>query len=355
MKRLVLTAAIAGLPMMTMAQPKPMLVTGERWRLEVRRDLGALDFLVQPEGEEGFVSILRTGGEAAWYGYNDGNGEVRTSAVRPAQAEQTKQGTVTVTCTLDGERRVTHEAAYHPFDGAVLVVSRFSAETPPEGAGIVRAAPKLDVDIGLLTHYAFVDGSGRRHTGAIADLGERDVCAGVGAWGGGDVATGFSGELPYMLLYNPEQGVSLGVAFPMLRPQWRGVRSFLQLYHGDFNFWYTGFLGPSALRKEHAFILYTRQVSGPEELERELPGLLKQAEEASGSGEVDAPRLRAMLEARKTATEELPALAEHLAGKPPTRDAWVASLMVRAARERIADDPERALALLERAKQRLAE
>jgi len=350
-----LPALAAALAAVTAAQPQPMALTGERWRLEVRRDLGTFDFLVQPKGEEGFVSILRQGGEPAWYGYNHADGEVRTSAVKPASARELDSRAVSIRCVLQAEHEVTHEALYHPLEGGALVVSRFSAETLPEGAGIVRAAPKLDVDIELLTHYAFVDALGKRHTGAIADLGERDVCAGLLGWGGGDMATGFSEALPYMLLYNPEQGVSLGVAFPMLRPTWRGVRSFLQLYHGDYNFWYTGFLGPTALQREHAFILYTRQVSGPEELERELPGLLRKAEEALGSGEVEAPRLRAILEARQAATEQLPALAEQLAGEPPTRDAWVASLMVRAARDRIADDPERAWALLGRAKQRLGQ
>jgi hypothetical protein len=331
-------------------------VSGERWRLELRRDLGTFDFFVQPQGEAEFVSVLRPNGELPWYGYNvPGGGEARTCGVKPTVRIGGEKGPVSVRCELDEEHGVRHEAIYYGIDDGVVVVSRFTSSTPAPGASIVRFAPKLDVNIDLLTHYAFADAAGQQHEGRIADLGERNTYAGVGAWEpGGDQARKLDPERPYMLLYNPERQVSLGIILPVYRLAWREARSFLQLYQGGYNFWYTGFPLHPELRGERLFILYAKQSGSPEAIHEDAPRLCQEVERLVREGTVKAPDTQAALLAAESFEREWPAVYEQIRPQPPTGSAWLAMEMLRAARECADRDPVKAMDLLERAKAELA-
>jgi len=344
----------------TVAAPGAPLVaslSGERWRLDIHAERGTFDFLVQPKGETGYVSVMRAQGEAAWYGYNEPAGERRTCDVKPAAfSRQGNSGPVTVRCVLDRENGVTHEAVYYPLSDGVLVVSRFSAKTLPREASIIRAAPKLDVNISLLTDYAFAGSDERTHTGAIAELGARATYAGGGAWGpGGDQTPALGGDYPYMLLFDPQKAVSLGIVFPFYQAAWRNVRSFLQLWTGDCNFWYTGWLPPDALRGERIFVLYTRQSDSPEAIRADAERLCREATDRIARGTIEAPTVRAMLGARQQFDHEWPALWQQAAAAQPTRPVWVALLMLRSAKECVEREPVTARQLLDRAKQALGE
>jgi hypothetical protein len=333
----------------------PVELEGERWRLELRRDLGTFDFLVQPQGEAEFVSVLRPTGELPWYGYNvPGGGEARTSGVKPTVRLAGGKGPVSVRCELDAEHDVRHEATYYGTDGGLVVVSRFTSSTPVPGASIVRFAPKLDVNTDLLTHYAFADATGRRHEGRTADLGERNTYAGVGAWEpGGDQARELDPECPYMLLYDPERQVSLGIILPLYRLMWREARSFLQLYKGGSDFWYTGFPLHPELRGERLFILYAKQSGSPEAIDEDTPRLCREAERVVREGAVEAPEAQAALLAAERFEREWPAVYEQIRPQPPTGLAWLAMEMLRAARGCVDRDPVKAMDLLERVKAEL--
>jgi len=336
--------------------PEALSLTGERWRLELRRDKGTFDFLVQPQGEAGFVSVLRPGGELPWYGYNvPGGSEAQTCDTKPTVQAADAKGPVTVHCALSKEAKVAHEAAYYPVPDGVLVVTRFSSPMPAPYGSIVRSAPKLDVDTSLLTHYAFVDATGRQHQGAIAALGERDAYAGAGGWGPrGDVVSDLDPEHPYMLLYNPERAVSLGIVLAFYRTSWRGTETFLQLYRGGYNFWYTGFAPRHELRGERVFILYARQSGSPEAIHEDTPRLCQEAKQLVSGGAVEAPETRAVLAASERFQGEWQAVCEEVSQQPPTRAAWLATEMLRAAREWADRDPVKAVDLVERARAELA-
>jgi hypothetical protein len=339
------------LPTLAAADPpsRPAFVfEGERWRLELPREAGTFDFRVQPQGETEFVSVLRPGGEAPWYGYNvSGGPERRTCEVTPDFRPRSPR----FRCVLEPGPQVVHEAAYHPFANGVLVVSRFVSEGVPPVASIVRFAPKLDVDVDLLTRYAFADDAGSRHEGGVAELGARAAYAGVGGWGGpGDVVGGLDPARPYMLLYNPDRAVSLGIVLLRYPSLWAGAQTFLQLYHGGWNFWYTGFLPRSALRGERVFVLYARQVATPDTLEADLPALVSEAERLIAEGEVEAPEVRAAMAAETRFAAEWEAANAAIRDQPPTREAWLAADMLRAARACLARDPVKAVDLLDRAR-----
>ncbi|HJN18824.1 MAG TPA: hypothetical protein QGH10_25190 [Armatimonadota bacterium] len=342
-------AAMAVLTWPCIAAPQSdATIGGDRWELRVSRDTGTFDVLLEPIGGEA-RSIIRPEGERPWFGYNEGGREVRTSGVAAETRRGGKRGNVTVRCALDEERQVHHEATYRGLDDGVLVISQFAADSLPS-ADIIRVAPKLDIDVELLTHYAFSGPDGVQHAGAIADLGERDSYAGVGGWGAGDVASGLDPSGPYMMLYNPELQISFGVIFPLHRTTWRGSRTFLQLYHGGANFWYMGYLSAPALRSEHAFVLYLRQTGDPADIHRDAPGLCREAVELISSGAVDAPELAGIADALQAVQSDLPTLTEAAEDAPPSREAWLARLMIRSARQSAETDPIAAQLLLRRAR-----
>jgi hypothetical protein len=326
-------------------------VEGERWRLEISRERGTFDILVQPKGEREFVSVLRPGGERPWFGDNAGSSEIRTSDVA-ADLKRGKGGLLTARCVLQSETGAAHEASYYPIDEGVVIVSRFTGEHPADAA-IVRAAPKLDVDTDLLTHYAFIGPDGTAHTGAVADLGERDAYAGVGGWGGGDVVPGLSADHPHMLLYNPERDVSVGIILPYARISWRGAQSFLQLYRAGHNFWYTGFLPQVEAGTERVCVLYLRQSGSPSAIQDDTPRVIRDIKESVRAGKIDAPTLAEAFIAQAEVEGQLPALAQTLDDLPPSRAAWFARLLVRAARDCGESDPKMARMLLNRARAEL--
>jgi hypothetical protein len=332
-------------------------LTGERWRVELRRDTGTFDVLAQPAGEAELVSLLRPEGEKPWYGYNLAGGkEARTSEAKPTIKAAGNSGPVSVRCELDREHVVTHEALYSTIPEGLVVVSRFSAGALAPEASIVRFAPKFDVNIDLLTHYAYVDGDGRRHQGALADLGERNTYAGVGTWEpGGDVAARLSAQRPYMLLYNPQRAISLGVILPCYDSLWRDANTFLQLYRGGYNFWYTGFLPGSRLRGERVLILYLEQSGSPAAIEEDAPRLCGEVRRLVSKGDIDAPAVRAMLAAEEAFEGEAQALHELILQQPPTREAWLAMGMLRTARGWLERDPVKALDLVQRGKAQLGD
>ncbi|MBM3473732.1 MAG: hypothetical protein FJX75_10730 [Armatimonadetes bacterium] len=330
-------------------------LTGERWRVELRRDAGTFDVLAQPAGEAAFVSFLRPDGEKPWFGYNLADGkEARTCEVKPTVKTGGASGPVSVRCDLDREHAVTHEALYTTIPEGLVVVSRFTAGALAPEASIVRFAPKLDVNIDLLTHYAYMDGHGRRHQGALADLGERNTYAGVGAWEpGGDVAARLNAERPYMLLHNPQRAISLGVILPCYDSLWRDANTFLQLYKGGYNFWYTGFLPSTRLRGERVLVVYLKQSGSPDAIEEDAPRLCREVPRLISSGKIDAPSVKAMLAAQEAFEGEAQALHELILQQPPTRAAWVAMEMLRTAHECRERDPVKALDLVQRGKAEL--
>jgi len=330
-------------------------LAGERWRVELRRDAGTFDVLAQPAGEAGFVSLLRPEGEKPWYGYNlAGGGEARTSEAKPTLKVAPAPGPVSVRCELDREHDVFHQAVYEAIPDGLVIVSRFTAGALAPEASIVRFAPKLDVDIDLLTHYAYMDGDGWRHQGALADLGQRNTYAGVGTWEpGGDVAARLNGERPYMLLYNPERAVSLGVILPWYGSLWRDANTFLQLYRGGYNFWYMGFLPGSQLRSERVLILYLKQSGSPDAIEEDAPRLCREVRRLIAKGDMDAPTVRTMLMAQEAFEGEAEALHKLIGEQPPTRAAWLAMEMLRTAHEWLERDPVKALDLVQRGKAEL--
>ncbi|MBM3499184.1 MAG: hypothetical protein FJX74_10995 [Armatimonadetes bacterium] len=352
--RALIALALMGAVRCAPATAAPVQLSGEGWRVELSREAGTFDLLAQPAGEAEFVSLLRAGGERPWYGYNVGSAEGRTSESTPTVEGDPERGPLRVHCELDPDHAVTHEAVYYLRPEGLVVVSRFgSSALTPEGS-IVRFAPKLDVDLSLLTHYAFVDAEGRRHQGAVMDLGERNAYAGVGAWEPGrDVVDRLNAERPYMLLYNPERAVSLGVILPLYESVWREAGSFLQMYQGGFNFWYTGFAPMSRLRGERIVILYLRQSGSPEGIEADAPRLCREVEDGIQRGEIEAPEVREMLAAAAAFDPEAEALSARLAEEPPTGAAWLALEMLRVAREWAERDPVEALDLLLRGKAEL--
>jgi hypothetical protein len=331
--------------------PQVISLSGDRWRMDIRGDRGTFDFLVQPKDEPALVSIMRPGGEPAWYGYNEPAGERQTSQIKPsAFARQGETGPVTVRCVLDQDLGIAHEALYYPIPEGVLVVSRLTAQSLPRDASIIRVAPKMDVNTDLLTHYAFVGPDGREHTGAVASLGPRDTYAGAGAWApGGDQVAGLSPEYPYTLLFNPDKAVSLGVVLPLYQSTWRNAHSFLQLWHGGFNFWYAGFLPSDALRSEHMFVLYALQSGTPEALRNDAARVCREVSELVAQGKVQAPALAEMLAARGRFERDWPGVRQKALAAGPTRSAWLAIQMLRSARDCLDRDPVAASQLVDRA------
>lgn len=325
---------------------------GERWRVELARGVGTFDIFVQPAGDSRYVSLLRLDGERPWYGYNLSDGrELRSSESRATVRFLQQHRLAAVRCVLDREHAVVHEAVYCAIAEGLLVVSRFSARPTAPQVSILRFGPKLDVDIQQLTHYAYRDSQNRRHEGPLAQLGERNAYAGVGAWEpNGDLSEGLSPELPYMLLYNPERAISVGVVLPLPEAIWHDVRTFLQLYRGGWNFWYTGFLPLGQPRGERVLLLYLKQCASPDVAERDVPRLCREVRKRILTGSLPAPQVKTVLVAAAALEREASTLETLLANQPVTREGWLALEMLRAARECASWNPAKALELIERGK-----
>jgi len=269
--------------------PQAVVVTGAAYQLRLFKDRGVFDFLVDPEGDDTFVSVMRPGGELGWYGYNTPTGGASTGSVVPQiEVRRGPAGPViSVRCVLDEAHGVTHRAQYACRDEGVIICSRYECATPGLSLDLVRTGPKLDVDINLLTHYLFRDRGGERHTGTLTDQ-ERVFYCGARAWGGPDSVEDFARAQPYQMLYSPETHAKLAVLYAFFADIWQRQSKFLQLYSDGGNYWYTGTGAGSAIGRDYVVCLYTDGALDESRLEQNLDHLLQAADTAVAQGEIEA-------------------------------------------------------------------
>jgi alpha-mannosidase len=269
--------------------PDALVVTGPGYQLRVLRERGVFEYLVDPEGDGSFVSLMRPGGEMGWFGYNYPAGLDGTYVAPPeiAVTNHPRGVTVTARTVLSAARGVTHTAQYDCLDSCVVLCSRYEGEQPPGGAGLVRIGPKLDVDIGRLTDYVFHDAEGKRHAGTLGDK-TRDAYFGTQVWGAGDGVSELSAALPYEMLLSGETGAKLAVVYPFFADLWFGRTKFLQLYHDGGNYWYTGTGAGSSFGTDTIVCLASDGTKDEVALEARLPAILSDAQAAVANGEVKA-------------------------------------------------------------------
>lgn len=335
-------------------------VRGDTYRLTFSKSSGVFDIEVQ-SADGALESIVRKGGEKPWYGCNSPAGELSTAGHRPTLS-LSKHGEIallTSTCRIDPASGLTHHAVYAFFDKWGAVSSSLTAEKAIEGLGIVRVAPRLDVDVDALAYYACRDGLGQRRSGTMADLGERDAYLGLSPWGRrGVLCKGFEPGRAYLALYDPRKARSVAFAYPFFDEMWKDKHIFLQLHISNCNYWYAGFGGASVMGQDFLFCIRLDSVRDPDAIERELPGMFRTVEQLVSAKVLPARSIWA----RREAETKLAALRRDLESiwakekdVPPTTDdarraAWLSRCLWReSARCFELGKSQEAVALAERA------
>ena len=277
-----------------------VVIRGEGYALVVSVERGEFDFLLRLPGGD-FVSVVRQGGEKFWFGYNDPGGERRSDRNSPLKLTVRRLGRkaeVEVLCPVDPEAGSLHRAVYIALPKFVVVRSKIVKGAFRGKASIVRVAPRADIDISLLTHFAFSAPGGKVVAGEVHKLG-RPGYAGVLPWGGPIVADSLDPKAPFFALYNPKREVGFLLLYPFYDRFWFWANHhiFLQLWRWGTNFLYCGFGGEGFFDKEFLFVLAPAEAFNPEGLKGQALRLTKFVEEAVRKGEIHCPRLRKHLQA----------------------------------------------------------
>jgi len=271
-----------------------LLAEGQAYRLWSWTGVAALDVEAR-DAQGNWWPFTRKGGETGWYGYNLQNaGEVRSSAAKLHLTEEQRAGVGVKVAACELEPGVRHRAEYMAGPSFCIVVTELMAQQQPEGAGIIRLAPRFDIDIKRFTCYALRNGRGILHTGTIQALAARPAYVGVGTWGGpGCSLADLDPQRPYLAFFRPSGGPLLAFIYPHTRTLWIGGRHFLQLWEKDANYFYSGMFDRGHFNETTAFVIYARADGDLEAFEAELPTVLQRVDELAASGAVKLPALAA--------------------------------------------------------------
>ena len=298
-----------------------VVAQGRAYRLVTFQHSAGLElFLRAADGS--WISMRRTGGEMGWYGYNRPNaGEVRSSVSR-ARVERTQRGgrqVSIVSCTL--EQGVEHRAQYVAFPDFCIVVSELVAKTPPQDAGLIRLAPRFDIDARRLFCYGFRDGRGLLHTGTLGSLPPRPTYIGVGGWGEGCTVSSLWPDAAYLAFFNPISGPGMAICYPYYKAQWRRAQTFLQLFTGGANYLYAGFFDKGHFNQKVAFAIIAVAEGRLSDIENAVPKIRTALNQLVQEGVVRVPAIEAELRAR----HGLNALLTKLASTDAWPDKWSAA------------------------------
>ncbi len=294
--------ASANSPISLRQTAEAIVARGEGFELVVSKERGAFDLYLQfPNGE--FASVDRRDREMFWFGYNDKEGERRSDENRPRKVrvrEARGRVEIEVECPIDPRVGSAHRAVYLVFPEFVLVRSTILRGRAKGRLAIVRVAPRADVDLSLLTHFAVstLRGGRRVVSGELGKLG-RPSYVGVRAWGGPINLSSLDPEAPFLALYNPERRVGLMLVYPFYRRFWSEAQIFLQKWHGGANFLYCGFGDEKFFNKEFLFAFAPVRDFSPEGLRERARRLAREIEGMVSRGEISYPRLERILRAER--------------------------------------------------------
>lgn len=127
-------------------------------------------------------------------------------------------------------------------DEGILVGARVESKSSGDLEGVLWFPPRLPIDDGRWTRYAYRDSDGVLHAGDVRGLAPTPAYAGMSPWGGsGDIARGLSGEEAALVLGNPGAGRSLAVIYLDWPGAWHNSHAFLQRYRAGACLLYPGF------------------------------------------------------------------------------------------------------------------
>lgn len=220
--------------------PAELRVTAPGYRIKFQRHNSEFDLeLRDAKGEWRRVAKRLSQPE---FGIVEGD-RLRTTGVGPAKLQHAirNEGVVVgVTTVLSVEPRRIIRLHFICVEEGVLV--RFSLDAKGiADAATCWAMPRFPLDGRLFDGYAFWSEPDAFHAGAVATLGERDVFAGVSAWGRrGDTVSRLSGRHPAVIARANNAGAGLGVVFLRYTEDWSQGHSFVQRHTPMSLFLYAG-------------------------------------------------------------------------------------------------------------------
>lgn len=313
------------------------LLLGEALAVETREKADTWEFetdfyiLQLPQGKGTFTLLIKGSmgtfpihsprGEGPWFGYNSPGGEIRTSARRPEKVKVSKKRQyweIEVTTPL--EKGVYHRGFFYLWEDFLAIRSLIEGKTTEE-VNIVRLAPRMEVDLGVFTDYAFSIPK-RIVAGKAKDLG-RPGYAGISAWGGPQSYASLDPSAPFLALYNPELKTGFLFLYPFYKNLWLGKHIFLQRWH-EIDYFYAGWGDKSSLGEEVLFLIAPLKAYSAEEIYNQARELTERVERLVLEGFLPFPSFLRSLKVeeeieknRKKCEEKIRGILNKVEGLPP--------------------------------------
>ena len=262
-----------------------ILFKGKNYALRLYKNVGTFDFLLV-DRMGNLHPIHNPKGEAPWFGYNCSKGEIRSSESSPVilAIKNWKDGyEISLIYPLEEDSKFIGE--FFLSDDFLVVRSLIKAKG--ERIGIVRLAPRFEVDIQLFNNFAFSIPN-RIVFGNVKELG-RPGYAGVRGWGGPKSYDSLDPACPFFALYNPDLKLGFLFIYPFYDKLWKDKHIFLQLWEGGINYLYAGWGDEKDLGKEVIFVISPFEGMSPEDLKSRAIELNKKIEEMVKKGDLPFP------------------------------------------------------------------
>lgn len=290
--------------------------------LQLPREKGTFTLLTK--SSRGTFPIHSPRGEGPWFGYNSPQGEIRTSARRPEKVDVSKKGKywgIEVTTPL--EKGVYHRGVFFLAEDFLAVRSLIEGKTTEE-VSIVRLAPRMEVDLGVFTDYAFSIPQ-RVVAGKAKELG-RPGYAGISAWGGPQSYASLDPSVPFFALYNPDLKTGFLFLYPFYQRLWSGKHIFLQRWQDEIDYFYAGWGDKSSLGEEVLFLIAPLKAYSAEEIYSQARELMEKVEKMVLEGSLPFPSLLRFLKVEeeiegnwKRCEEKIRGILDKVEGFPPTQ------------------------------------
>lgn len=275
-----------------------VILKSETYVLEIPRDKGSFYFKIKDK-KGNYYSVHREGGEIPWFGYNDANGEKRTSDNVPSDIRVAKKKPVLevqTICPVDPGSGSIHKAVFFADDNFVTIRSRIEGENLPQSIGIVRLAPRFVIDRDIFTYIMF--STPKRVRLLKAGNLKLPAHAGVRAWGGPQNYDSLNPSNPFFAMYNPDLEVGFMFIYPFYAKLWKEKSIFLQV-HESADYFYAGFGEANSLSEEVMFVIAPLKSFSPDEIEEQANRLTQEIEKRVLTKDISFPLLQKGMDAEE--------------------------------------------------------